>query len=476
MGRPKITITVPDGSNGSMLKASRAERLFLDRFRCQEGLVDFHVTGHLSEEKGYFRLGSEATCYGRLSSRAPAPNVTDSLYDSGEDIGIQESSVHFPFDPAEVVENLLCERYAASSGIKTVSENNIVRSLYYLVRPILSGAERKYLQRRYFRNWKDIPFPKWPVDRTVESIFEQLMILWMKARRTTRLPFIWFWPDGARSCTTVTHDVETSAGWKFCPQLMDLDDLFGIKSSFQIIPEGRYHVALAALDGIKGRGFEVNVHDLNHDGRLFRDRELFLRRAEGINRHAKRFGSLGFRSGSLYRNAEWYHALDVSYDMSIPNVAHLDPQRGGCCTVLPFFIGEILELPLTTTQDYSLFHILKDYSIRLWEEQISLIREKHGLVSFNVHPDCVIDQSARRVYAELLQRLSQLREDGQTWIGLPNEVAAWWRLRNKMNLVKVGGRWRIEGEGHERARLAYAVLVDNSLTYEVAQVRDCVSK
>ena len=85
------------------------------------------------------------------------------------------------------------------------------------------------------------------------SIFEQLMILWMKARRTTRLPFIWFWPDGARSCTTVTHDVETSAGWKFCPQLMDLDDLFGIKSSFQIIPEGRYHVALAALDGIKGQ-------------------------------------------------------------------------------------------------------------------------------------------------------------------------------------------------------------------------------
>jgi hypothetical protein len=459
-----------------MLKTAGAERLLVDRFRCEESLVDFHVTGHLSDEQGYFRLGSDAICYGQLSSGVPARNVTDALHDACKDIRIGESSVHFPFDPVEVVDNLLYERYAASSGTKTVSGNNTVRSMYYLVRPLLGTAERKYLQRLYFRSWKDIAFPKWPVDRTVERVFEQLMILSMKARRTTRLPFIWFWPEGAPSCTTVTHDVETSAGWKFCSQLMDLDDLFGIKSSFQIIPEERYKVSLPALESLKSRGFEVNVHDLNHDGRLFRDRELFLRRAEGINRHAKRFGSLGFRSGSLYRNTEWYHALDVSYDMSIPNVAHLDPQRGGCCTVLPFFIGEILELPLTTTQDYSLFHILKDYSIRLWEEQISLIREKHGLISFNVHPDCVINQSARRVYAELLQRLSRLREDGQTWICLPNEVAAWWRLRNKMNLVNVGGSWSIEGEGRERARLAYAVLVDNSLTYELPQVCDCVSK
>ena len=59
--------------------------------------------------------------------------------------------------------------------------------------------------------------------------------------------------------------------------------------------------------------------------------------------------------------------------MSVPNVAHLEPQRGGCCTVMPYFIGDILELPLTTTQDYSLFHILGDYSIALWKQQIELI-------------------------------------------------------------------------------------------------------
>jgi len=45
-------------------------------------------------------------------------------------------------------------------------------------------------------------------------------------------------------------------------------------------------------------------------------------------------------------------------NMSVPNVGHLDAQLGGCCTVMPFYIGDILELPLTTTQDYSLFNIL----------------------------------------------------------------------------------------------------------------------
>jgi hypothetical protein len=171
----------------------------------------------------------------------------------------------------------------------------------------------------------------------------------------------------------------------------------------------------------------------------------------------------------LYRNVDWYDSLNFSYDMSIPNVAHLDPQRGGCCTVLPFFIGRMLEIPVTTTQDYSLFHILNDYSIRLWKQQISLIRENHGLITFIIHPDYIIAKAARDVYAELLQYLSELRSNGETWIALPREVNAWWRLRNELTLVKEGGSWHIKGQGSERARVAYAVLAGDTLTYELAE-------
>src|SRR5262249_44518482 len=145
-----------------------------------------------------------------------------------------------------------------------------------------------------------------------------------------------FWPHGARACMTMTHDVETVTGRDFCQHLMDLDDTFGIKASFQVVPEGRYAVPSGFLASIRNRGFEVAIQDLNHDGRLYDDRKEFLRRAKKINEYAQKYGAKGFRAAVLYRRPEWYSALNFSYDMSIPNVAHLDPQPGGCCTVMPY--------------------------------------------------------------------------------------------------------------------------------------------
>src|SRR5206468_2669471 len=159
-----------------------------------------------------------------------------------------------------------------------------------------------------------------------------------------------------------------------------------------IVPEGRYQVPEGLLEEIRRRGFEINVHDLNHRGRLFASRDDFFRLAERINVYGGQYGALGFRSGALYRNQAWFDALKFSYDMSVPSVAHLDPQRGGCCSQMPFFIGKILELPLTTIQDYSLFHIVNDYSADLWKQQIDAITDKHGLVSFLVHPDYIVDK------------------------------------------------------------------------------------
>src|SRR5437016_10068499 len=76
---------------------------------------------------------------------------------------------------------------------------------------------------------------------------------------------------------------------------------------------------------------------------------------------------------------------------------------------MPYFIGRILEIPLTTIQDYMLFHLLGDYSIDLWKRQLAMILEHNGLASFIVHPDYIIERRARGVYEELLDHLSFLR-------------------------------------------------------------------
>lgn len=437
-------------------------------FCCPPPPADFEVPEALPVRPGYFEFGKGHLLFGRCAhgaeERPEGPNLRDVL----PDVRMRGAVIELPFDPAEALANLREERYWRATG-KPGPPDGAVQRLYYKLRPLLGLRIRKHLQRLYLRGWERMPFPRWPVDASAENLLEGVLALSLKAAGVSRIPMIWFWPDGAPSATIVTHDVETAAGRDFCPDLMDLNDSFGIKSSFQIVPEERYAVPRSLLDTIRTRGHEVNVQDLNHDGLLYREHGEFLRRAARINRYGREFGAAGFRAAILYRNPDWYPALAFAYDMSIPNVAHLDPQRGGCCTVFPYFIGELLELPVTLTQDYSLFHVLRQYSTELWRQQVSLIRTRHGLISVIIHPDYILTERPRRVYEDLLRHLSALRERRETWIALPGEVNTWWRQRSQMTLEPDGESWRITGPGSERARLAWACLAaDGAIRYEIA--------
>jgi hypothetical protein len=438
-------------------------KCILDYYRCPERYVRLALKGVLSDTKGYFQFGREAICYGRYCGPRVSDSPENALHDALLDTTTADGTTVLPFDLNELVENLRCERYA-QDGQSGFVKSALAR-LYYFVRPALPFVARNYLKKLHLEGWEDQSFPRWPVDCSVDSLTAQVLLLAIRSSGVREVPFIWFWPQGASSCAIMTHDVETELGREFCPNLMDIDDSFGIKASFQIVPEDRYPVSTQFLASIRERGFEVVVHDLNHDGHLYKDREQFLRRAAKINAYREKYGTEGFRAAVLYRKQLWYDALEFSYDMSVPNVAHLDPQHGGCCTVMPFFIGNILELPVTTTQDYMLFHILNDYSTSLWKRQIELIMEKHGLISLIVHPDYVMKTREGVIYEQLLAHLADLRAKKDVWITTPGEVNRWWRQRAEMTLVGDGEELRIEGAGNERARIAYASEQDGRLIF-----------
>jgi hypothetical protein len=443
-------------------------QLLSEYYRCPANLVEFLVARPpVTQHPGHFQMGADTICYGHICSGQPGRHPVGELHDALADVVVAERRVELPFDVAEVVENLRRERYTAHFREEGHFFNEILRKVYYLVRPLLGVAARRHLQRIRLRDWNRLAFPKWPLDCTVERIHQKLLALYLKTQNIERIPFIWFWPEGYSSCAIMTHDVEETEGKEFCGKLMDLDQSFGIASAFQLVPENRYSVERSFVDSITCRGFEVNVHDLKHDGRLYADHAEFLRRAKRINSYVKEFGAEGFRSGILYRNADWYDAFQFSYDMSIPNVAHLDPQRGGCCTVMPYFIGNIVELPVTCTQDYTLFQILDDYSIDLWKQQIALVQENYGLISLIVHPDYIMEPRAQSTYRALLTHLSTLRDEGGVWTALPRDVAAWWRERSQLKLVQRDGEWCVEGTGKERARVAYASLCGDSVRYSL---------
>jgi glycosyltransferase involved in cell wall biosynthesis len=440
---------------------------FQEYFRCPNAMDEFRVSEQVSPETGFFKFGKDVVCFGQAASANVANSYLGDLEDSRSAVQFRNGHVELPFDPDQIADNLRQEIYTnqMEAEFTRLGSHPTIRAMYYWGRPLLPVPMRSVLQRFYLRGEMTNPFPVWPVDRTVETLFERMMALAIERNGGQPVPFIWFWPDGAPAAFILTHDVESQTGRDFVPALMDLDERHGFKAAVQFVPEKRYDLPAGLLQSVRDRGFEVNVHDLNHDGNLFREKKEFLKRAERINEHVKEFGSGGFRSGALYRNPLWYDAFHFSYDMSIPNVGHLDPQGGGCCTTFPYFIGDIVEIPVTCTQDYSLFHILNQFSTNLWKQQFETIFSGHGMISVIIHPDYIFEQRAQQTYSEMLDIVRKDYVPRGIWATLPSEINKWWRQRQAMTLVPDGSGWQIEGVGNERARVAFANVVDGKLSY-----------
>ncbi len=366
-----------------------------------------------------------------------------------------------PLSLSQLVDHLRLERYRTTSR-----PERFFHSLYYFLRPFLPVWTRNLIHRAVAQWRLRSAFPSWPVDCTVERIFECLMQFAIKSQAGAEIPFVWFWPEGSAAALMMTHDVEGKSGAMRCQQLMDLDDSIGLKSAFQLVPEGAYDFE-GLLGRIRERGFETNIHDLGHDGSLYQNQDSFRQCVQKVNAYAREHGIEGFRAGSMYRRQDWFGLLNFQYDMSVPNAAHLEPQKGGCCTVLPYFVGEILELPLTMVQDHGLLYILRKRSLEFWKSQIEMVYRHNGLISFIVHPDYMAKPEERRIYAELLAHITHLQRERGVWLALPGEINRWWRQRRRMRLVREGNTWLVSGEGSGRARVAYARLENGRLSCRI---------
>src|SRR5215471_18380329 len=194
----------------------------VDYFRCPP-LPPFEVRGQLSDSKGFFRFGKHAICYGHVAGHT-SPLVNRDLFDAVEHVSHERGIIGLPFDPDEAINNLRYERYVNGSAGRRWVEQSWVKDIYYRLRPMMPVSLRKHLQQIYLRDWKSIAFPSWPVDRSVDMLFEKLIVIAMRSLNVDRLPFVWFWTEGYAACAILTHDVETTAGRNFCEKLMDFDD------------------------------------------------------------------------------------------------------------------------------------------------------------------------------------------------------------------------------------------------------------
>ncbi len=180
------------------------------------------------------------------------------------------------------------------------------------------------------------------------------------------------------------------------------------------------------FEHVRAGGCEIGLHGIKHDGRLFESRARFEAELPAIHRYLAEWDAVGFRSPATHRDAEWMPELGSLYDSSFPDTDPFEPQPGGCCSILPFFLGEMVELPITLVQDHTLWEILRQETIELWTGKSDWIIANGGLINLITHPDYLDTPARLRMYEEFLEYLAA-QQDG--WFALPREVAAWWRSR-----------------------------------------------
>ena len=129
---------------------------------------------------------------------------------------------------------------------------------------------------------------------------ERVNGVWPIMPGSERVPADWpGWPDGKKFAVVLTHDVEGQLGLNNCRVLMEIELALGFRSSFNFIPEGSYTVPPQLRKELVRNGFEVGIHDLRHDGRLFASRRKFSHNAARINTHIREMGAVGFRAGFM---------------------------------------------------------------------------------------------------------------------------------------------------------------------------------
>jgi peptidoglycan/xylan/chitin deacetylase (PgdA/CDA1 family) len=312
-------------------------------------------------------------------------------------------------------------------------------SLYYRVKPLLPRPVQLTLRRAYARRQGARDFPAWPIERVLLELRDQDLRRRLCGSGVPRLPLVSYWPHGRRFAVIITHDVEGPAGIENIPRVLELEQRHGFVSSWNFCAEW-YPIPDGLFEALRGAGFEVGLHGILHDGKLFRDRASFEANLPKIHRYMREWGASGFRSPATHRNADWIPELDCRYDTSFPDTDPFEPQAGGCCSIFPFLNGDLVELPITLAQDHTLFEILREQSIQRWVEKSEWIIENNGLINLLVHPDYLLTEKRLDLYGEFL-RFLQTQVGG--WHALPRDVAHWWKRRESIEC-----RWEANGDAH----------------------------
>ena len=363
-----------------------------------------------------------------------------------------DGSAFLPFDPNELISNFWGERYLELSRPIPARVMSLARRGYYPVRPLLPRGLQLSLRRSFTRVQSRSRFPRWPVEPALHDLYRFLLDIVADVAGGP-VPHIAVWPRGWSWALVLTHDVEGKTGYANLRRLLQVELDAGYRSSWNFVPRNGYEVEIDLVDDLRSRGFEIGVHGLYHDGRDLSSPAMLRRRLPLIRAYAERWQAKGFRSPATHRSAKLMPLLGFDYDSSYSDTAPYEPQAGGCCTWLPYMIEDLVELPMTLTQDHTLYELLGHRDETNWVEKARFLRHRGGMALILTHPDYIGNPHLLNSYRRFLEEFAA---DSTAWKALPGEVSSWWRRRSKSTLEQIDGEWRIIGPARDEAEVEFA--------------------
>jgi hypothetical protein len=363
-----------------------------------------------------------------------------------------DGSTFLPFDPNELIEALWYERYLEYVRPRAIGRlAAVARTGYYRARPFLPRNVQMGIRRSFSRVQSRTQFPRWPIETALHDLYE--LLFGLIASVTARpIPYIGPWPRRWSWALVLTHDVEAQVGYDNLSELLGIERELDYRSSWNFVPQNRYVVEKKLVESLTDEGFEIGVHGLYHDGRDLSSAATLRRRLPAIRAYAELWRAVGFRSPATLRSAELMPLLGFDYDSSYSDTAPFEPQAGGCCTWLPYMLGNLVELPITVVQDHTLFELLEHRDATVWLEKARFLRQRGGMALFLTHSDYVANGYMVDSYRRVLEEFA---DDQTAWKALPREVSDWWRRRSESRLEEGDGEWRVVGPATDDAAVEF---------------------
>jgi hypothetical protein len=301
---------------------------------------------------------------------------------------------------------------------------------YYHVKKLIPLWLRDRVNSIAVRSRPRRDFPNWPCESALVEFWRKWLRYALEKLDVSDGWHIGFWPAGKACCIVLTHDVESRLGIERMEAMADLEEKYGFRSAWNV-PLAQYEVDWQRIERLRARGFEFGAHGLCRHGRLFRSRTDFDGLAPELRGLAREHGLRGFRSPSTLPRPESIETMDFDFDASFADTDPYEPQPGGSCSLFPFHLGNMIELPYTLPQDHTLINQLRHDALSVWTLKAAWIESLGGMLLTLTHPDYSGTQPYLGVYERLLERLNAIES---SWRPLPSEVAAWWRRRSQMKL------------------------------------------